>query len=57
MDGLTDPGRLHKLAAWFDAANRTRDLLRTTVRADLAMVELLLGWAAANPPPSKGNNR
>lgn len=56
-DGLTDPGRLHKLAAWFDAANRTRDLLRTTVRADLAMVELLLGWAAANPPPSKGNNR
>jgi DNA polymerase-3 subunit delta' len=35
---------LNKLAAWFDAANRTRDLLRTTVRADLAMVDLLLAW-------------
>ncbi|WP_373401785.1 hypothetical protein, partial [Klebsiella pneumoniae] len=35
-DALTTPERLHKLAAWFDAANRTRDLLRTTVRADLA---------------------
>lgn len=42
--GLTDPVRLHKLAAWFDAANRTRDLLRTTVRGDLAMVDLLLAW-------------
>lgn len=42
--GLTDPGRLHKLAAWFDAANRTRDLLRTTVRGDLAVAELLLRW-------------
>ena len=27
-----------------DAANRTRGLLRTTVRADLALVELLLQW-------------
>ena len=43
-DGLTDPGRTRRLAAWFDAANRTRDLLRTTVRADLALVELLLQW-------------
>ncbi|MEQ4575932.1 MAG: DNA polymerase III subunit delta' [Gammaproteobacteria bacterium] len=42
--GLTDPARLHKLAAWFDAANRTRELLRTTVRADLAVTELLLAW-------------
>ena len=42
--GLTDPARLHKLAAWFDAANRTRDLLRTTVRGDLAVAELLLRW-------------
>lgn len=47
-DGLTDPDRLHKLAAWFDMANRTRDLLRTTIRADLAVVELLLAWRAAN---------
>jgi DNA polymerase-3 subunit delta' len=42
--GLTDPARLHKLAAWFDAANRTRDLLTTTVRSDLAMADLLLAW-------------
>lgn len=46
--GLTDPARLHKLAKWFDAANRTRDLLRTTVRADLAMVDLLLAWRGAD---------
>lgn len=43
--GLTDQVRMRKLAAWFDAANRTRDLLRTTVRADLAVAELLLDWA------------
>lgn len=41
---LTDPGRTRSLAAWFDHANRVRDLLRTTVRADLAVVELLLAW-------------
>lgn len=46
--GLTDPARLHKLATWFDAANRTRDLLRTTVRGDLAMVDLLLAWRGAD---------
>ena len=46
--GLTDPARLHKLATWFDAANRTRDLLRTTVRADLAIVDLLLAWRGAD---------
>lgn len=42
--GLTDPARTRSLAAWFDAANRTRDLLRTTVRADLAVADLLLSW-------------
>ena len=42
--GLTDAARLHKLATWFDAANRTRDLLHTTVRGDLAVVDLLLAW-------------
>lgn len=41
---LTDPARARSLAAWFDRANRTRDLLRTTVRADLAIVELLMFW-------------
>lgn len=55
--GLTEPSRLHKLAVWFDAANRTRDLLRTTVRPDLAMVELLMAWSAANERQPKGNLR
>lgn len=41
---LTEPGRMRSLGAWFDQANRTRDLLRTTVRADLAVVELLMAW-------------
>ena len=41
---LTDPERLHKLALWFDAANRARELLRSTVRADLVMTDLLLAW-------------
>lgn len=56
-DGLTAPERLHKLAAWFDAANRTRDLLRTTVRADLAVVELLLAWNRVNERQQARGNR
>ena len=44
--GLTDPARTRRLATWFDQANRTRALLRTTVRADLAIVELLMAWRA-----------
>jgi len=58
---LTDPARLHKLATWFDAANRTRDLLRTTIRADLAVAELLLAWRdgdrPARAPASNGETR
>jgi len=42
--GLTDQARTRSLAEWFDAANRTRDLLRTTIRADLAVADLLLSW-------------
>jgi DNA polymerase-3 subunit delta' len=42
--GLTDARRTRTLATWFDAANRTRALLRTTIRADLAIAELLLSW-------------
>ena len=42
--GLTDPARTRTLAARFDAANRTRNLLRTTVRADLAVAATLLEW-------------
>ncbi|RNF84963.1 DNA polymerase III subunit delta' [Montanilutibacter psychrotolerans] len=45
---LTAPARARSLAAWFDQANRVRDLLRSTVRADLAMVELLMAWRAAH---------
>lgn len=52
--GLTDPLRIRKLAQWFDAANRTRDLLRTTVRADLAIAELLLDWRVDARGPATG---
>ncbi|TWG94534.1 DNA polymerase III, delta prime subunit [Luteimonas sp. J16] len=59
--GLTDPARIRKLAEWFDAANRTRDLLRTTVRADLAIAELLVAWRAGPaqhaPGQERGRNR
>lgn len=44
--GLTDPRHARSLAAWFDKANRSRDLLRTTVRADLVLVDLLTAWRA-----------
>ena len=44
---LTDPARTRRLAIWFAAANRARDLLRTTVRADLVVAELLLDWPLA----------
>lgn len=42
--GLTDPAATRTLAARFDAANRARELLGTTVRADLAIAEALLAW-------------
>lgn len=42
--GLTDPGATRTLAARFDAANRARALLKTTVRADLVLLEALLAW-------------
>ncbi len=45
-DGLTDPSRTRSLAEWFERANRARELLRTTVRADLVIVELLRAWRA-----------
>jgi DNA polymerase-3 subunit delta' len=46
--------RTRRLAAWFDSANRTRDLLRTTVRADLAVTELLLAWRGETRTGSGG---
>ncbi|MFZ5657411.1 MAG: DNA polymerase III subunit delta' [Pseudomonadota bacterium] len=51
--GLTDPRHARSLAAWFDRANRSRDLLRTTVRADLVLVELLVAWRALRGGPEK----
>lgn len=42
--GLTDAATTRTLAARFDAANRARDLLQTTVRADLTVMEALLAW-------------
>ena len=36
--------QVRRLTRWFDQANRTRELLRSTVRADLAVLELLSGW-------------
>lgn len=55
--GLTDPHRARSLAAWFDRTNRVRDLLRTTVRADLAVVELLMAWRAAEARQGAGRQR
>lgn len=55
--GLTDPPRIRKLAAWFDSANRTRELLRSTVRADLALVDLLLAWRDAAGDKARGMTR
>ncbi len=39
-----DPGATRGHAARFDAANRARELLRTQVRADLAVAESLRPW-------------
>lgn len=49
---LTRPGRSRRLAEWFDEANRTRELLRTAVRADLAATGLLVQW----PEAARDNN-
>ena len=44
--GVADPRAARSLAIWFDKANRSRELLRTTVRADLVLMELLTAWRA-----------
>ena len=54
---LTDPVETRRLARWFDQANRVRDLLRTTIRADLAIAGLLLEWRAGQPEPRTGARR
>jgi DNA polymerase III subunit delta' len=45
--GLTPPPEFPKLAAWFDQANRLRELIRTPVRTDLMLVGLLRQWRRA----------
>lgn len=42
--GLTGPAEIPKLAAWFAAANRSRELLATQVRSDLIVLDLLHTW-------------
>jgi len=44
--GLTVPGDLHKLGAWWDRANRVREQLATPLRADLMLLDLLREWRA-----------
>ncbi|MBS0462454.1 MAG: DNA polymerase III subunit delta' [Proteobacteria bacterium] len=44
---LDHRGDAGKLGDWFDAANRTRELLRTPIRADLAIAGLLRQWRQA----------
>jgi DNA polymerase-3 subunit delta' len=44
--GLTVPGDLHKLAAWWGRANTVREQLSTPLRADLLMLDLLRDWRA-----------
>ncbi len=54
---LTDPAETRRLARWFDQANRVRDMLRTTIRADLAIAGLLLEWRTGQPEPRTGARR
>ncbi len=42
--GLTGPAEIPKLAAWFAAANRSRELLATQVRSELVVLDLLHTW-------------
>lgn len=49
--GLTPSRDFPKLAAWFDRANRLRELVRTTVRTDLMLVGLLREWRRAGQSP------
>jgi DNA polymerase III subunit delta' len=43
---------LPKLTAWFDRTNRSRELLRGPLRPDLALLELLVAWAALGQSPA-----
>jgi hypothetical protein len=44
---LTAPVDFNKLTPWFRETGRTRDLLRTPVRPELSITELLAAWRTA----------
>jgi DNA polymerase-3 subunit delta' len=41
---LTGVDEIPKLAAWFVAANRARELLDTPLRSELVILDLLQSW-------------
>ena len=45
--GLQAGAGIAELAAWFAAANRTRQLLSSQVRSDLVLLDLLHTWPSA----------
>jgi DNA polymerase-3 subunit delta' len=51
---LTADADLTKLSAWFDHANRARDLLRGPLRAELVLLEVLLAWTQMVRPLAAG---
>ncbi|MEZ5462171.1 DNA polymerase III subunit delta' [Dokdonella sp.] len=48
--GLTGAGEIPKLAAWFAAANRSRELLNTQLRSELVVLDLLHAWQMPRRP-------
>lgn len=51
---LTADADLTKLSAWFDQANRARELLRGPLRAELVLLEVLLAWKRLARPRGAG---
>lgn len=45
--GLTDAREIPKLGAWFDQANRARQLLDTPLRPELVLLSVLASWPAS----------
>lgn len=50
---LTPAADFHKLAAWLREAGRVREQLRTPLRPELAILDLLLAWRAMAPRPRR----
>jgi len=53
---LTASADLTKLSAWFDQANRARELLRGPLRAELVVLEVLLAWTQLVRPRGAGKS-